>query len=343
MDQTEPVSSTSTIPSTFRPYKGWVLLALVSLWTFAFLLIIIAISIEANAVSRFTTEEFVPMTQQLGVLHTIAVILLTFTSFAVLVYDPKNMFGLYGLIQWKKFNWFVKIVVGYFAILLIVFLAPYFYLAIKYTLQSKQITVADWIGKHWSNYRARQKQQKIVFAITAVLIFLLVSSFVVFAAYIDNSNAVTRVTKSIDATATTVAYDRSISIEQQTTATAETQVAATTVAQENSTAAIALTPTPAPQWTVVHTFTGNGKMQTERFTVPQEWKLSWTCNPASDYFGSYNVIIHSVYSAGGKDLLINTICETQNTSGETHIYQDGEIYLDLTISGEWLVEVQILR
>src|SRR6266700_7298211 len=50
------------------------------------------------------------------------------------------------------------------------------------------------------------------------------------------------------------------------------------------------TPTTQAQtgtWTTTHTFTGSGIKKTGFFTVPNDWRLKWSCNPSSFSGGSY--------------------------------------------------------
>ena len=105
------------------------------------------------------------------------------------------------------------------------------------------------------------------------------------------------------------------------------------------------TPTRPLKWTTVQAFSGNGQKKTSVFTVPDHWRLKWKCNPASDYFGSYNVII-DVYNSDGTPLdiaAINTICQHGNTSGDTEEYQGGDVYLDVQITDVWTITVQVLQ
>ncbi len=106
-----------------------------------------------------------------------------------------------------------------------------------------------------------------------------------------------------------------------------------------------VTPVVFPKWTITHTFSGNGSKKTEIFTTSDDWKLSWKCDPSSDYFGSYNVIV-TVYSADGTyaDGAINTICKDGNTSGSTEEHQDfGQIYLDINSEDAWVITIQEMR
>jgi len=107
-----------------------------------------------------------------------------------------------------------------------------------------------------------------------------------------------------------------------------------------------VTPTSAAttqsQWVTTQTFTANGSMKTGNFTVPDEWKMQWTCNPASSDLGQYNVIV-AVYNADGTPLdpgAFNTICKAGVTSGSTQEHQGGNVYLDIETEGNVTFTVQ---
>jgi hypothetical protein len=104
-------------------------------------------------------------------------------------------------------------------------------------------------------------------------------------------------------------------------------------------------PTHAPQWVTTHTFTGNGTKKTGYFTVPNDWKLVWKCDPTSFYGGQYNVIIGVTGSDGSliDPAAVNTICKTGNTGDSTDEHQGGKIYLDVNSEGAWTIQVQELK
>lgn len=107
-------------------------------------------------------------------------------------------------------------------------------------------------------------------------------------------------------------------------------------------------PTQAPAksqtWTTTQKFSGNGEKKTAVFSVPDDWKIEWTCNPSSFMGGTYNVIV-TVYNSDGtlSDLAINSMCKNGTTSGETEEHQAGNIYLDVASEGDWTVTVQELK
>ncbi len=138
---------------------------------------------------------------------------------------------------------------------------------------------------------------------------------------------------------------------QQTNTTNQSSV--TQAAQQQPTQAQATptsipptpTPTHAPKWVTVQSFSGNGTKKTAYFTVPNDWKLVWKCNPASFYGGSYNVIV-SVTGSDGTPIdptAVNTICSTSNTGDSTDEHQGGRIYLDVISEGSWTLQVQELK
>lgn len=104
------------------------------------------------------------------------------------------------------------------------------------------------------------------------------------------------------------------------------------------------TPTHAPQWTAIQTFQGNGNKKTETFSVPNDWRISWSCDPSS-FGGSYNVIV-DVYNSDGSDFdlgAINTICQSGNTSNETEEHQSGTVYLDIQSEAVWTIQIEVLK
>lgn len=97
-------------------------------------------------------------------------------------------------------------------------------------------------------------------------------------------------------------------------------------------------------WQTVQTFKGNGEQKTAVFSVPDDWKITWTCNPSSFMGGSYNVIV-TVYNSDGtlSDLAINAMCKSGATSGTTEEHQAGNVYLDISSEGDWGLTVQKLK
>ncbi|WIG61026.1 MAG: hypothetical protein OJF49_003774 [Ktedonobacterales bacterium] len=106
------------------------------------------------------------------------------------------------------------------------------------------------------------------------------------------------------------------------------------------------TATHTPKWTTVQTFNGNGTKKTGTFTVPDDWKLVWSCDPSSESFTSqYNVIV-SVYGSDGTPLdpvAVNTICKSGNTGDSTEEHQGGDVYLDINSEAAWKIQVQVLK
>jgi hypothetical protein len=125
-------------------------------------------------------------------------------------------------------------------------------------------------------------------------------------------------------------------------------------ASQSTQAAVTSTPTPVPptptpthalKWVTTQTFSGNGTKKTSYFTVPNDWKLIWKCDPASFYGGQYNVIVGVIGSDGTPidPTAVNTLCKTGNTGDSTEEHQGGKIYLDVTSEGSWTIQVQELK
>lgn len=103
--------------------------------------------------------------------------------------------------------------------------------------------------------------------------------------------------------------------------------------------------TAVQKWTTTHTFNGNTIQKTAVFTVSDDFKLIWKCDPSSNSFGAYNVIVDLdapdgsyIYSA------VNTICQAGNTSGSTEMHGDaGQVFLVVDTEGPWTIHIQELK
>ncbi len=128
------------------------------------------------------------------------------------------------------------------------------------------------------------------------------------------------------------------------TGTAPATTAGTTTTT-NTQATSAPTKAPVQQkWTTTHTFTGNGSKKFATFAVPGDWKLLWTCDPASFTGGQYNVIITPTGTDNTPvDAGINTICKAGNTSGDTEIRTSGNVFLDVTSEASYTIKIQELK
>jgi len=104
-------------------------------------------------------------------------------------------------------------------------------------------------------------------------------------------------------------------------------------------------PTVALKWTTTQTFSGNGTKKTAIFTVPNDWKILWKCDPSSSFGGQYNVIVGVTGSDGSSidPAAINTICKAGNTGDSTEEHQSGQVYLDIESEGSWTIVVQTLQ
>src|SRR6266568_6190758 len=146
------------------------------------------------------------------------------------------------------------------------------------------------------------------------------------------------------------AYGSSISTKntnQQTDATTAVVATDTPIDTPAPTATYpASTYTPPPtqppaKWTTTHTFTGNGIKKTAIFSVPDDWKILWSCNAQSFYGSQYNVQVY-IYNSDNSlaEIAINELCKSNNTSGETEEHQSGDIYLEVNSEAAWKVQIQ---
>jgi hypothetical protein len=102
---------------------------------------------------------------------------------------------------------------------------------------------------------------------------------------------------------------------------------------------------PSSKWTTTHTFRGNGSKKTAIFRVPDDWKILYTCTHQE--MGVEGVLGVIIYTADNTivDVAVNATCkpDVNLTKGETEEHQGGDIYLDITGTGDWTVTIQELK
>lgn len=110
-----------------------------------------------------------------------------------------------------------------------------------------------------------------------------------------------------------------------------------------ATAAPTATPTHALAWKTVQTINGNGSKKTAIFTVPDDWKILWSC-VGGDYGGYLSVTVYDS-NAAYVDGAVNSMCKAGNqaTTGETEEHMSGQVYLDVNGTGDWTLQVQEMK
>ena len=126
--------------------------------------------------------------------------------------------------------------------------------------------------------------------------------------------------------------------KQTTTASSQSTQAAITPTRE------AITPTPAHalKWTTVKTFTGHGGERTSVFTMPDDWKIVWSCDPKS-FQGNLNVAVYGPPDGALVNVAVNTGCKPGKTSGSTEEHRGGQVFLVIGGNGSWKLQVQELK
>lgn len=127
--------------------------------------------------------------------------------------------------------------------------------------------------------------------------------------------------------------------------------AAAPTTTSSSTPAAIPTPSPTPHplaWTTVQTFSGNGTKKTAIITVPDDWKILYSCTYQSiggvTGDGALTVI---VYNADGSvaDAAVDATCKdgVAHTTGETEEHKAGRIYLSVDGTGDWSIQIQEMK
>lgn len=106
-------------------------------------------------------------------------------------------------------------------------------------------------------------------------------------------------------------------------------------------------PTHALKWTTVYTFSGNGSKKTGTFTVPDDWRIAWSCQGLTDGSGVDGVLYITVTGTDGAPVDLNAVganCKYGVRSSDfTEEHQGGAVYLDVNTSLSWTIQVQELK
>ena len=129
--------------------------------------------------------------------------------------------------------------------------------------------------------------------------------------------------------------------------TASTDTTTTNIQASSTTPGAQDTPqaTVKPKtWTVTHTFTGNGSKKTGTFSVPSDWKITWSCQETD---GIDAQLFISIYNSDATpfDSGPDTTCKASGpkTTGETEEHQAGNVYLDINTAIPWSISIQELK
>jgi hypothetical protein len=135
-----------------------------------------------------------------------------------------------------------------------------------------------------------------------------------------------------------------------TTTATTTQTASTVTTAPTSAPAQPTTPpkpTAVPKLTTILNLTGNGQKKTAVFTVPDDWKISYTCQAFNDGTGMDGSFAVTVYGADNSIIdpgAVDVTCKNgKTTSDSTEEHQGGQVYLSISGTGDWTLQVQAVK
>ena len=130
------------------------------------------------------------------------------------------------------------------------------------------------------------------------------------------------------------------SVSKTNTSTIATTIATTVPTTAPTTKAS--TPQSGQKWTTTHTFSGSSSKKTPFFTVPDDWKINWTCR-GGEFSGNLSVTVYGPNNSY-VDLPVNAECPAGKTvSDTTEEHQSGNIYLDISALSDWTLQIQELK
>lgn len=99
-------------------------------------------------------------------------------------------------------------------------------------------------------------------------------------------------------------------------------------------------------WKTTHMYSGNGVKKTESFMVGDNWKIAWTCK-SIDIGGTQSDTAFSIAVEGLDNTPIDiasTLCKAgQTTKNSIEEHKGSKVYLVISGTSEWTVEVQELK
>lgn len=139
-----------------------------------------------------------------------------------------------------------------------------------------------------------------------------------------------------------------------TPGTTSSTTTSSTSAAPTDTPTPAATPTPSPTphplaWTTVQTFTGNGTRKTAILTVPDDWKILYSCTFQNEGGVTDDGLLSvAVYNADGSvadGSAVFATCKNgvAHTTGETEEHQAGQVYLSVDGTGDWTIQIQVQK
>ncbi len=173
-------------------YRGWVLAALVLGYLTSLALVFIEIAVTSGTYSSSDTSS--SGSSSPGILGSVAVILLLALHGVIFIQDGRTFFTLYGKLQWRHMKGWLKVVLVFAYLGVIVMPAIYLVLALQYFLRVRQQTFGQAVRSGWLWYRAKTGKTQIIAAICSLLLVVAFLAFTSFAALADRASALALLT-----------------------------------------------------------------------------------------------------------------------------------------------------
>jgi hypothetical protein len=165
-------------------YRGWVLIALLVGYLSSLFFFIIEIA-ATNSVSNNTASS------SIGILGTIATLLILIVQGFFLALDGRNYFSLFGRIQWRRLRGWQRVGLGIVFLSMFVMPALYLAFATQLFLQLRQQTLGNMLRGGWVSYRAKSRSAQIGIALVTSFVLLTFVGLTGVFAVIDRENVLT--------------------------------------------------------------------------------------------------------------------------------------------------------
>jgi len=99
-------------------------------------------------------------------------------------------------------------------------------------------------------------------------------------------------------------------------------------------------PSPRLQWKTLYAFKAVGSKKTYPFSVPQNWRLLWSCGNTEQTFYSLTIAVNAPDGSSIDPVAVLTQCQQTITSNTVEEHKGGTVYLNIDSDSGWTIQVQ---
>lgn len=98
------------------------------------------------------------------------------------------------------------------------------------------------------------------------------------------------------------------------------------------------------EWETIETFRGQGKMNTQPFEAPEQWRITWTARAqTSNGVGHlFQLFLKRPTAEKGDEKMVASSANQKRAGSTTYQYEGGRYYFRVrSLNGSWTIKVQV--